>query len=89
MSTFPVEKDIFCKEYESGLFSLLPYYISKLSIEIPLTALFPSIFVFLVYFSVGFTRTLKSFFGFWLISVLECLVGLMLGIFFGTIVPNL
>ena len=89
MSTFPIEKDIFCKEYESGIYSLLPYYFSKLAIELPLTAVIPSIFVFLVYFTVGFTSTASAFFNFWLICVMECLLGLMLGIFFSTIVPSL
>lgn len=89
MSTFPVEREIFNKEYESGLYSIIPYFISKLSIEIPMTALFPTIFVLIVYFIVGFKNTVKHFFAFLFISILESLVGMMMGIFLGTLVPNL
>jgi len=89
LATFPVEREIFNKEYDSGLYGILPYYFAKLSIEIPLTAIFPAAFVFIVYFIVGFKSTVSSFLGFLIICILECLLGMMMGIFLGTIIPSL
>ncbi len=89
ISTFPVEKDIFIKEYDSGLYSITPYYLSKLSIEVPLTAIFPFFFLLIVYWIVGFAPGFDKFISFAIIAIAECWVGMLMGILVGTFVKNL
>lgn len=89
LSTFPVEKEIFAKEYDSGLYGIVPYYFSKLMIEIPLTAFFPTLFSCIVYYLVNFNDEVINFFTFILITILLSLTATFMGIFIGTLVPSL
>ncbi len=84
-----MEREIFIKEYDSGLYGIIPYYCSKLLIELPLTALFPAIFVSIVYYLVNFNNGAENFFMFLLGGVLIAWLGTLMGIFIGTIVTNL
>lgn len=53
VALFPIEREIFLKEYDSGLYGIVPYYLSKLMIDLPLTALFPALFSAIVYYAVN------------------------------------
>lgn len=88
LNTFPAEKEIFSKEYGSGMYGFLPYYIAKLTLEIPLTALFPFFFLASIYFVVGFYSAFKNFMLFIMIGIIQALIGMMIGIFIGAISPN-
>lgn len=85
---FPVEREIFVKEYDSGLYQIAPYYFSKLAIELPLTALFPALFVCIVYYIVNFINPAENFFLFMLGTILSAWLATLLGIFVGTLVTN-
>jgi len=84
-----VEREIFVKEYNSGLYGIVPYYTSKLLIEMPLTALFPTLFVSIVYYIVNFNNGANHFFFFVLGGILIAWIGTLMGIFIGTLVTDL
>ena len=84
-----MEKEIFAKEYDSGLYGIIPYYFSKLMIEVPLTAFFPTLFSCIVYYLVNFNNGVEHFFTFILVTILLALVATFMGIFIGTLVPSL
>ena len=58
-------------------------------IELPLTALFPIIFVSIIYYAVNFENEAENFFLFMLISVLLSWIGTLMGIFVGALVKDL
>lgn len=52
--TFPQERPIFLREYALGMYSSIPYFVSKLMVEIPM-AFIQSCFIFLTtYYFIGF-----------------------------------
>ena len=62
LSTFPKNQLIFVKEFDSGLYDVLPYYLSKILVELVLTSIFPCIFSVIVYFLVNLNLSAKHFF---------------------------
>lgn len=44
------------------MYGILPYYLSKLVIEMPTLILAPMIMLLMVYWVIGFNNTLESFF---------------------------
>jgi ABC-type multidrug transport system permease subunit len=76
------------KEYDSGLYDILPYYFSKMIVEIFLTSFFPCLFSVLVYFLVNFNLTVSHFFIFLGGVVFYVQIGTVLGIFLGAVVWN-
>jgi ABC-type multidrug transport system permease subunit len=89
LGTFPIEREIFAKEYQNGLYGIVPYYLSKLMIELPLTALFPIVFVTIIYYAVNFENEAVNFFLFMLVSVLLSWIGSLMGILIGALVRDL
>ncbi len=89
LATFPVEREIFVKEYDSGLYGIVPYFFSKILIEFPLTAFFPFLFISIVYHAVNFNSNVENFFLFALGGILIAWIGTIMGIFIGTMVTNL
>lgn len=88
VALFPVERDIFLKEFDSGLYSLIPYFFAKIIIDLPLTALFPMLFSSIVYYAVSFYSPVEHFFFFMLGTVLMCWMAVLFGIFIGSIVSD-
>lgn len=88
LATFPKNQLIFVKEYDSGLYDVTPYYLSKISIELLFTSIFPIIFVSLIYFLINLNFTAKSFFTLFGGAILYVQVATILGIFVGTIVRS-
>lgn len=88
MALFPVEREIFLKEYDSGLYQIFPYYMSKLLIDLPLTAFFPMLFTSIVYYIVNLSNPAANFFLFMLGTVLLSWLATLFGIFIGTLVSD-
>lgn len=86
LATFPKNQLIFIKEYDSGLYDVLPYYLSKIVVELMITSLFPTLFTLLIYFTTNLNLSVKCFFIFWGGSVLYIQLATLLGIFIGTVV---
>lgn len=60
-----------------------------MTLEIPLTSIFPSFFVISVYFVVGFAPTFDQFLSFWIACIMQCLTGFTMGVFVGTLLTDL
>lgn len=88
IALFPVEREIFLKEYDSGLYSIAPYYFSKLAIELPLTAIFPATFVSIVYYIVNFNNPIQFFILFMIGTIFSAWLATLIGIFVGTLVKS-
>lgn len=60
LSAFSQERAVFLREYAQGYYSLSPYYLAKISIEMPFQVLSPLLMVIICYFPIGFqTNFLK------------------------------
>ena len=79
---FPLERKVFVKEYNSGLYGVSSYYFSKMAIECFLTSFFPVIFSSIIYYGVNFNNSLTHFLYFNIGAVLLSLNATMIGIFF-------
>ena len=88
LTTFPKEREIFLKEYNSGLYGIIPYYFSKMIIEIPLTSFFPFLFSCIIYHAVNFNPGVSNFFLFILGALLISNCASLMGVFIGTIITK-
>lgn len=76
------------KEYDGGLYEIIPYYLSKLFIDLPLTAFFPILFTCIVYYIVNLNNPAANFFLFMLGTVMLAWLATLFGIFIGAIVGD-
>lgn len=83
---FSFERGVFLREYRNGYYSLLPYFVSKSLLEIPLALIAPFISVSIMYPIVGLKRQWGAYAGILfsaqLISMVAAAMGLMLGAIF-------
>lgn len=86
--TFPAERVVYAKEYNSGLYGVTSYYFSKIIIELPFVMLLPWMFVAIIYWVVKFNPGADHFFLLGGCIVCVCLLGNMWGIFLGAAIPN-
>ena len=86
--TFPAERVTYSKEYNSGLYGVIPYYFSKILIELPFVMLMPWLLVGIVYYIVGFNSPVERFFRLGACIMSIALLGNMWGIFLGAAVPD-
>ena len=89
ISTFPRERKVFRKEYNSGLYGVTSYLLSKLILEIPLTALFPILFTGIAYYGVNLNNDFIHFVYFGIGSVLICICATLLGILYSSFMNDL
>lgn len=86
LTTFPAEREIFLKEYNAGLYGIIPYFLSKIIIEIPLTSFFPFLFTAITYYAVNFNNGVSNFFFLLLedseLRIVERLWACLLGLLF-------
>uniref|UniRef100_A0A0G4I3J0 AAA+ ATPase domain-containing protein n=1 Tax=Chromera velia CCMP2878 TaxID=1169474 RepID=A0A0G4I3J0_9ALVE len=61
LQTFPLEKPIALREYESGAYSILPYYAAKVFADFPLQLFFPSLFTLICYYMGGLNDDIWAF----------------------------
>lgn len=86
--TFPAERVVYAKEYNSGLYGVVPYYFSKIIIELPFIMILPWLFIGIIYYVVQFNPDVERFFILGGCVVCVCLLGNMWGIFLGAAIPN-
>lgn len=68
--TFQEERALFLRENADKMYNLLPYYLAKIIVEIPLLCVTPMIFSIIVYFKTGLTITAWQFFYYYLTILL-------------------
>jgi len=62
LTLFPPEKRVFFKEYASGAYGALSYYLAKVTTELPFNVIIPLMFSVVVYFMVGLRIDGASYF---------------------------
>lgn len=60
--TFQGERPVFLREQANKMYNVLPYYLAKVLIDIPVVALVSMIFSCTTYFGIGMTITANQFF---------------------------
>jgi ABC-type multidrug transport system permease subunit len=88
LQTFPDERVIFQREYEAGSYGIVSYYISRILADLPGQLLFPTLFVAITYWSIGFGDDADKFGAFLGIILLASNSAFSLGYFISALVPN-
>ncbi len=83
---FPTEKEVFLKQENARLYSVLPYFLSRNIVELPYLFILPIIICSILYWMVGQASTAQQFFLFFFISMLVSFAGESLGLLIGSIV---
>ena len=86
--TFQVERPVFLREQANKMYDVLPYYMAKLLSDVPGFLIVPTIYTLIVYWAVGYTRSVEQFFSFALMSILNTLCALSLGYFISSSIPS-
>ena len=71
------------------MYGILPYYMTKLIIDMPLMIITPLLMETLVYWAVGFRHGANSFFSFYLVVELCVQTCSALGLSISTMAPNI
>ncbi|XP_053691936.1 ATP-binding cassette sub-family G member 4-like [Sabethes cyaneus] len=85
--TFPLESAVFIREHKNNWYSLIPYYVSKLLIEVPALIFSTTASFFIMYFLTGQPLELHRMFALWIISLLSGWVALLMGLLLGNMYP--
>ena len=83
--TFPIERPVFLREYSSGLYTVLPYFLTKTMIEMILNLGFTFVMMVITYWSIGFNG---NFFTILFIFWLQGTVGSSLALWLGSLTSN-
>lgn len=83
--TFPLERGVMIREYQTGTYGAFPYLLSKLMVEIPKTLLVALITMLVVYWLIDFQGNfIYLTFAIWLVSLASAGLAILLG----SVVPN-
>jgi ABC-type multidrug transport system ATPase subunit/ABC-type multidrug transport system permease subunit len=87
-AVFPKEKPVFVREYQSGMYRMLPYVLSKMISDFPYAVIFPFLAQLIWYFAIGFQNDVSSFFVMAGILQLVAQVAVALGYVLSALSPN-
>jgi len=89
LMTFPVERPVFLKEYNSNLYSLFAYFFGRQLVDFPVMIFFPVFTSLALYWSIGFnTLSAGNFFIFLLCMIGMALAGNSIGLLVGSQIPD-
>ncbi|XP_031825993.2 ATP-binding cassette sub-family G member 4 [Nomia melanderi] len=80
---FPIEASVFLREYLNNWYRLRSYYVAKITSDLPLQILCPSVFIFIAYYMTGQYMECDRFFRTWLICILTTILGQSSGMLVG------
>ncbi|XP_072039775.1 uncharacterized protein [Amphiura filiformis] len=89
ITTFPKERDVINKERASGMYRLSAYYLAKLTSELPLMIIFPTIHFNIYYWLGGLNNFIGAYLAAWGILILNTLVGQSLGLAISAYSPDM
>lgn len=74
LMTFEMEKEVFLWEFGDKSYGIIPYFLSKNTVEVPSMMIFPCISTCIIYFAVGFedSFTCFLFFAFTICLLVTC-----------------
>jgi len=64
---FQGERPVFLREQSNHMYGTTAYYLSKVVGEMPLMVVAPLVYTAIIYFAIGFTRSVSHFFCFYLV----------------------
>ena len=85
---FPAERAVFLMEQANAIYNPVPYSLAKIAAEVPFNAIFPIIYVGIVYFMIDLRREAEAFFLFLFITVLNSTVSFSFGLAASTVFPR-
>ncbi len=87
---FPDERPVFLREQASGMYGVTAYYFAKISSEIPLFVMLPTLLSLITYFALGLniTDSGEHFFMFVFIAISLYIAGGGMGLLIGSAVSN-
>lgn len=88
IQTFPRELLLFRREYMSGLYTVTPYYLSKLFSNLPMDVIFGTIFLAIPFYMVDFSSDGNVFGMFMVGMILIIMFALGLGYMVSCVAPN-
>lgn len=80
---FPMQRAVFLKEYSGRFYSTLPYYMSKVLIEIPLSVIFPVAWTCAIYYIVNYNNPFVNLVKMCVVAVLLTFASMCLGLTIG------
>eukprot|EP01026_Neomeris_dumetosa_P031549 TRINITY_DN2500_c0_g1_i3.p1 TRINITY_DN2500_c0_g1~~TRINITY_DN2500_c0_g1_i3.p1 ORF type:complete len:686 (+),score=50.56 TRINITY_DN2500_c0_g1_i3:130-2187(+) len=86
--TFPPEFRLLLKERASGMYRLSAYYFSRTASDVPLTCLYPSVFVVIIYWMAGLRANAGIFLAQWMGVLLMVLLAESIGLLLGASVMD-
>jgi ABC-type multidrug transport system ATPase subunit len=89
VTTFVNEKHVFQREYSTGYYSTLPYFMSKVLVELPIQLIMPLIAMLVSYFMIGFRSGSHYFFKAYLSLVCLNMVGVSVGTLAGAVFKDI
>ncbi|XP_075509345.1 ABC transporter G family member 25-like [Primulina tabacum] len=86
--TFPQERAIFIKERASGMFTLLSYFMARITGDLPMELILPTLFLSIAYWMTGLKPELSSFLLTLLVLLSSVLVSQGLGLALGALIMD-
>ena len=83
--TFQIERPVFLREQANRMYDVVPYYLAKLMIDIPVVGFVQFLFTIIIYFGIGMTVTANQFFIFFAAVYLTGETAASLGYFISSI----
>ena len=82
---FPEERPVFLREYSAGCYSVVSYFVSRLTMEVMVTAAQVTVSTMITYLMVGFQQSYGLF---WLATYVMALTSTALGVMIGSSVTD-
>jgi len=89
IAIFALEKAVFTREYQNGLYKLPAYFLSRTVVEIPFRIILPILGAIVAYWMVGYQSSATKFLYFAALSIASENIGSALGIFVASLFPEL
>ena len=84
--TFPLEREVFFKEQDSKMYTVIQYFLARNTIELPELFTIPMLVVCIYYFMIDLSNTAGQFFLHYLIYCLIAFTGSSLGMLLGSVI---
>lgn len=81
--SFPMQRAAFLKEYSGRFYSTFPYYMSKVTIELPLSIIFPTLWTCAIYYIVNYNPPFVNLVKMCVVAILMTFASQSLGILIG------
>jgi len=88
VNVFPEERGVFLREHTNNMYRTSSYYVSKVLSDLPFQILYPTLFLTISYWMIGFQPYFVQFITFWITGVIIANVGASLGLFLGIVAKD-